>query len=56
MIKHICDECGKDVDRLWTLEAYNEELEDYLKPRKELCRKCALNHLEVRKSKKRGKK
>ena len=46
MKKLICDECEKEVDRLWTLEAYNSDLEDYLKPSKDLCKKCALKHLE----------
>lgn len=50
----ICDECRVEVERLWTLEAYNEELEDYLKPKKELCKKCALIHLQLRNIKRKG--
>jgi len=45
MKKLICDECEKEIDILWILEAYNPDLEDYLNPSKELCKKCALKHL-----------
>ncbi len=54
MKKLICDECGGETDVLWTLEAYNEGLEDYLNKKIELCRKCATNRLTIRKTKQRG--